>query len=118
MRDLALRNKFNNFVQGADGPSATPSLTFTVPAGTVFKGHLSIFAETNSTNAHPVFGLVLNGSYCFMISCQGGTSTTSNRYSATSYVELPAGSYTTNWLGGYLTGSSNIVALVGNTYKI
>lgn len=115
--NLPLRGKFNSVIASVDGPTGTPGLSFTVPVGTVFKGTVSVFAETNGTNTPAIFGIIKDGGYCGFISYQG-TTATSQKYAATQYFELPAGSYSTNWLGGYLAGTSNIVAVVGTTYKI
>ena len=115
MRDLSLRGKRVSTLVQDSGTVATPSLSFSVPVGQVFRGTVSFFAEANGAASSPTFALLKDGTYAVFFSFEGTTAANS-KVSKTVNVELPAGSYTSNWLGSYLTGGNNIASICGSLY--
>jgi hypothetical protein len=115
---ISLIGKFVSTISASPAAAAAPTFTFTVPAGCIFKGMVSVYSQAGGDGNVGCFQITNTtlGAYAAHISPEAD-SNTGESYGKTEYLELPAGDYTTAW-AKTAGGSNNVVSILGNCYKV
>ena len=115
---LSKRGQWVSTINDSPATGAAPTLSFTVPTGCVLIGTFTQFSEAGGANNIGCARLINNttSGYAAMIS-YGGAATLGEKYGITIPVHLPAGVYTSDWIKAP-AGVSNIIALIGNVYRV
>lgn len=115
---VVIRPSQNSSVNSISSSSTTPSTTFTVPSGTIFRGQISCFGGVGAGSCVP-FGARLTanaGQYSVNGQLSNWGSGTQNT-GFTVQCELPAGEYTLDTQGVSLTTAGR-VAVTGSYYDV
>lgn len=109
--------KYQSTVVHTPAVGNAPTLSFTVPAGTVFRGVVSALVRCAIADSPPIFNLQVDGNPYSFHGYQGKSSVGSD-YPVTSYVELPAGVYTSAWEILPSASGTNRIGIAGNCYYL
>ena len=116
-QENGLAGKFQSFVSHFPGAANAPTLSFVVPAGTIWKGYITSFSRCAIADTPPIMNIQANGNVYAMVCYQGKTALGSD-YSRTDYFELQAGTYTSAWEVLPSASGTNRVSAQGICYYL